>query len=163
MRGGPGRGPVAERTSGNDAGARLRLETRAMLLHESNEYFACVCIASARTALAFARAGAWGCGSPTGRRRDRGCTGMGFADAIRGGEAEREIGESLAENPYGTCGERACCFFLELTSDAYGHILHGCARRAPRARARGERDTDRHVQAATGNAASVWFFFLHLG
>lgn len=31
----PGRGPVAERTSGNDAGARLRLETRAMLLHES--------------------------------------------------------------------------------------------------------------------------------
>lgn len=84
---------------------------------------------------------------------------MGFADAIRGGEAEREIGESLAENPYGTCGERACCFFLELTSDAYGHILHGCARRRPRA----ERQRDRHVQAATGNAASVWFFFLHLG
>lgn len=37
---------------------------------------------------------------------------MGFADAIRGGEAEREIGESLAENPYGTCGERACCLFF---------------------------------------------------
>ena len=89
--------------------------------------------------------------------RDRGCTGMGFADAIRGGEAEREIGESLAENPYGTCGERACCFFLELTSDAFGHILH-----APGA-GPAERQRDRHVQAATGNAASVWFFFLHLG
>ena len=126
------------------------------------EYFACVCIASARTALALARAGAWGCGSPTGRMRDRGCTGMGFADAIRGGEAEREIGESLAENPYGTCGERACCFFLELTSDAYGLWAYlACARRRPRPRA--ERQRDRHVQAATGNAASVWFFFLHLG
>ena len=84
---------------------------------------------------------------------------MGFADAIRGGEAEREIGESLAENPYGTCGERACCFFLELTSDAYGHILHapgaGPARRGSA--------IGMIVQAATGNAASVWFFFLHLG
>ena len=60
---------------------------------------------------------------------------MGFADAIRGGEAEREIGESLAENPYGTCGERACCFFLELTSDAYGHILHARPAPAPRGEA----------------------------
>lgn len=72
----------------------------------------------------------WGVGVRVSDRADAGPgvyrdgTGMGFADAIRGGEAEREIGESLAENPYGTCGERACFFFLELTSDAYGHILH---------------------------------------
>ena len=101
----------------------------------------------------------WGVGVRVSDRADAG-PGV-YRDGVRGrdsgGEAEREIGESLAENPYGTCGERACCFFLELTSDAFGHILH-----APGA-GPAERQRDRHVQAATGNAASVWFFFLHLG